>query len=166
MAVGALVSGYSAYRGYQAKQQQAEYQQEMAEYNARVRQQQIEQEAEAAAQEQLDIRERGREAIGKQESLLASSGVSMTSGSPLELLAQTTADIQRDVDLAEYEAERRQASIESKKIGSEMRAEQAGKRADKLSTAKYIGTATSLLAGGRSGYKSGKKAGKLYNEWT
>lgn len=141
-AVATGLGMYGAYRETQQAQQQAEYQQEMAEYNARVRQQQIESEAEATAQEQLEIRRRGQQAIGQQESLLAASGVSLTEGSPMELLAQTSADIERDVELAEYEGQLRQSELKTAKTQSEMQAEQAGYQAEQLETAKLVSPLT------------------------
>jgi len=143
----AAISAYTGYQQYQRRQNQAEYQQEMAEYNAKIRQQQIDREAEATAREQLRIRRQGQEAIGQQESLLASSGVSMTSGSPLEQLAQTSAKIERDVDLAEYEGKMKQASLETAKTESRMRARQAGNRASQYGTAKYIAGARGAVSG-------------------
>ncbi len=173
-AIAAGLAGAGTYIQYQAQQRQAEYQQEvarnraqyqqeMAEYNAEVQQQKARREEQAAIRKELEIRRQGQATIGKQRSLLAQSGVSMTQGSPLETLAETSADIEHEVEVASFEGKMRARSRRSvaretisrgemQKRSSLAKAEMAGMRADTAETMKYVGAARSgaqsLLKGG------------------
>ncbi len=164
---GLLIAGvvggagaYSSYKQYESQQRQAEYRQQMAEYNAEVQQQKARREEQAAIRRELEVRRQGQATIGKQRSLLAQSGVSMTQGSPLETLAETSADIEHEVEVASFEGKMRARSRRSAAEQSEARATLAGERADTAGTMKYVGAARSgvqgfMGAGGGSLLKDG-----------
>lgn len=151
IAAGALTAGGTVMQ-YRAQQQAAEQQQATAEYNAQVAEQQAKREVEASAREQMQMREKGRQLIGKQRSMMAKSGVALTSGSPLELLADTAAELETDVEMAAYEGKSRRDARLSQATASTLRAKQAGKRASTYGSMTFPAAITSGVSSGIQSY--------------
>jgi hypothetical protein len=75
------------------------------EANAKIAEQEGLQKKEAAKAETLKLSQERRRTLGTQAALLGASGTDLTSGSPLEVMAQTAADYERDIQLKGYQGD-------------------------------------------------------------
>lgn len=87
---GLIGTGISAYGQYQ----QGKAQEAMARYNAKLSEQQAEQEGVVSAENARRRREMNRRRIGQIRASLAGSGVSLTEGSYLDAIGQTTSELE------------------------------------------------------------------------
>jgi hypothetical protein len=121
IAAGAMLAGglTSAYGQYQ----QGQYQGDVADENARRLRMEAADAELRGGMEGDQIRREGRKVAGQQAASIAASGVSMASGSPLDILTETAELSERDAMVAENNAKRaaygyRTAATDSRSQGA------------------------------------------------
>ena len=119
---------------------QGQYAMSAAEYNAQVAKQQAAEQSQAAKSKALSLSEQRRQIVGKQIAGFGASGVDPNSGSPLDVMAQTAANYERDIQYAGISADQAtQAGDEQAQIDL-MQGRQA-------QMAGWIGAGSSLASG-------------------
>ena len=79
---------------------QGQYAMEAATYNAQVAQQQAAEQAQASKTQAFDISVQRRQMIGRQIAGAGAAGVDVNAGTPLDLLSNTAAQYERDIQYA------------------------------------------------------------------
>jgi hypothetical protein len=132
--------------------QQAQRQKAMAEANANLAEQDAAQKQQAAKEEAYKISKERARTLGTQATQYGASGVSLSSGTPLDVLANTAAEYERDITYAGLhgdQARRRgEAEAEIYRFGGEQAA-----------TAGWIGAGSTLLTGFGKAYGQYKYGG-------
>ena len=146
LAVGGM--GLSAFSSIE----QGQYAEKMAQYNATIAEQQAAQQAQAAKTKAFDLSVKRRMAIGSEIAGFGAAGVDANSGTPLDVMANTAAQYERDIQYAGIAAdEATQAGSEEAQLYQMM-----GKQSQ---MAGWMGAGTTLfsglgMAGMRYGYSS------------
>lgn len=133
MGVGSAVSAIGAIREGNAAADAANYNANAAAQNALYARQQ-------AAEEEQQVRIMGRKTMGSMRAAYGASGVTME-GSPMDVLAESAAAMERDALNVRRAGERRAQGFEAE---SSMERRKAGY----AKTQGYLGAAGSLLSGG------------------
>ena len=128
--------------------QQAQSQKAIAEANARLAEQEGEQRQQAYKEEAYKLSKERNRVIGQQRVAFGGAGVSLSSGTPLDVVANTAAEFERDIPFAGLHADqaRRRGEAESEIYRFQ---------GDQAATAGWIGAGSTLLTG----------FGKAYNTW-
>lgn len=106
MAFGAVVSAYGQYQQGRSAQEAANYNAAVSRNNQKVSMWQAEDARQRGAEEARRQRIKTRGLIGQQKSALASNGIALDVGSPLELLIETAENGELDALTIEANAER------------------------------------------------------------
>lgn len=151
-ALGASVVG----TGFAVKSQMdnARFQSDMADYNAKMAEQEAATERERGSAQAADLRDRMRRTLADQRVALASAGVTFDSGSPLALLGDTAAEGELDQEQARWNAEMRARGYDAQSLSERSQ----GKIA--RSSGNY-GAAGSLLTGASNAFQTGVSSGVL-----
>lgn len=80
------------------------------EANAKVAEQQAAAEQESAKQETLKLSRQSRQTIGTQAAMYGASGIDISSGSPLDVMARTAANYESDIQTVGYAGDTRAAA--------------------------------------------------------
>ena len=113
--LGIGITGGTAILGAQQQQQEAQYNKGIAEYNARVQENEAQKIREAGVEAENAQRQRTAQFLGTQRAQLASRGIELTSGTPLQLQEDTVA-------LGEMDALRIRSNFEDQAEAEETRA--------------------------------------------
>jgi len=148
MVVGTTMSAVSTY-------QQAKAASDAAKYNAELARQQAETIEKVGELEKEKLERRKRQILGQQRAAYAQAGVRVGSGSPLEVMADTAAQIELDIAAQEYNTRIGISRARTKAEIQEMYAKQY-KRAG------LLGAGSTLLTGYGQAFNVGY--GKAKNE--
>jgi len=147
MIAAGLVSAASSVMGGQAQSQALEYQAKVAEQNRALAQQQAQQALAAGAREEHKFRTQQEQFQASQIAQLAASGAQIT-GSPLQVMADTSAGIEEDVKQIRFNALKSMWGYEVQGAGYASEAQQARAAASGAKTQGWMGAAGSLLGTG------------------
>lgn len=150
---GALLQTGGAFMAARGQQQAARYESAVAAQNARVAELRAADQAELGRLEELRARQRTAQVIGRQRAGLASLGVDLSSGSPLDLVSDTAALGELDAQIVRANAERAAWSERVRGMGFQAEGALASARARWSSP--WLPTATTLLSG----------AGQVADRW-
>lgn len=146
--VSAAAAGTSAY----AQKQEADYQGDLAKYNAKVSEQQARDAAEAKNQEITRIRDATEAMKSSQRAALAANGIDLSSESPLAIMADTAYYGELDASNASGSGEREQLAYQRQKTNLLLDAKMAGNRGRYAVVGGAL-SATGSLAGGYGAVK-------------
>ncbi len=166
---GASVSAYTAYESGQQGKRDAKAQQDLAEYNATLKERQAAAELERAQEEARQFGKEGEALLATQQVTLAKGGVLTTVGTPALLLEETAQELEADrlAILKEgYLAESfRLSEAEGLKFGGRVAKARgaATARGGKFAAIGSIltGLGTAAYAGSKSGFSFGGKKDAL-----
>lgn len=133
MGVGAVTSAIGAISEGNAAADAAKHNSQMAAQNAIYAREQ-------AAEEEQQVRIMGRKTLGSMRAAYGASGVSLE-GSPLDVLAESAATMERDALNVRRAGERRAQGFEAE-------ASMENRKAGYAKTRGYLGAASNLLSGG------------------
>lgn len=141
-AVGSIVQG----------QQQAKMAQAEGETNARIAEMQAAQVKQSAEYEASKIARAKRQALSRSQMLYAKSGVLISEGSPLEVMADTATQYEMDINATRYNAD-----VTAQRLNYEAAVSRnlSNAQARAYKTAGYFGAASTILTGASSMYKPG-----------
>jgi hypothetical protein len=155
LAIGALAVGaYGAYQTSRAQGEQAQTASNVAEFNAKVKEQEaIEADMEARAN-LANARRRGGRLISQMRGQVAASGV-LLEGSPLEIIAENAAQLETNALIADREGRKvsRRALADAQSIRMGGTAQAAGFRSQQQAT--ILGGTANLLGSGFQFQRSG-----------
>jgi len=154
---GTAMGAHSQYEAGQQAKRDAKAQQELAEYNAKLKERQAEAERERAQEEARQFEKEGERLLGTQQVQLAKGGVLTGIGTPALLLEETAQELEADrlrILKEGYLAESfRKSEAEGLRFGGRI-AKARGAAAAKAGTFKAAG---SILTGvGTAGYAYGQ----------
>lgn len=155
------VGTYTAVQGNISQGKQASaaaaYNKQLAENDAIRAEQQATDAIKRGATEEDRFRDQSSLLQGEQVSALASSGFTLDSGSPLQIMADTAEAIELDAQTIRYNAQMEAMGYENNAQASLSSAEMFRVQGNNASTNSYISAGTSLLSGlGQAGMQYGQ----------
>lgn len=151
-ALGASVVGTGL--AVKSQMDNARFQSGMADYNAKLADQQAATAREQGSAQAAELRDRMRRTIADQRVALANSGVTLDSGSPLALLGDTAAEGQLDQEQARWNAEMKARGFDTQGLSERLQGRLA------RSSGAY-NAAGSLLTGASNAFQMGISSGAL-----
>lgn len=154
LAASALFTGFGAIQQASAARQQGEYEAAVANNNAKVAQQQAENERQIGNIEEEQHRRRVRQALGAQRAALAANGIDTTSGTALDLQTETAQFGEEDALTIRANAARKAWGYEVEAGNYKAQAIGAKARAKNTAMGSYLGGAANLAGLGYQYYAS------------
>lgn len=156
LAIGSLAVGaYGSYQQYRGLKEQQRTASNVTDFNARLEEQQAIQSDMEARENLRRMRKQAKRVISSQRAGFAGSGTLVNTGSPLEVQAESVAELERqalDQDrLKRLESSRFTSSAQSIRMGGNAVASGYGNQA----TGTLLGGATNLLGSGAMLYRTG-----------
>lgn len=125
--------------------QQAQSQKAMMQANARMAEQEGERRQQAYKEEAYKLSRERQRTIGQQSVIYGGSGLSLSSGTPLDVITSTAAEFERDISFAGLHADQARRRGEAEASIARFGADQAG-------MAGWVGAGSTLLTGFGKGY--------------
>jgi hypothetical protein len=146
--IGGAASAFGSYSQASAQQASADYSAGIAEMNATLAARAAKDAIERGRSDVSAIYRKGDQIMGKQKAGFAANNISLSFGSPLDVISDTAAFTEMDVKNRLVNAEREAIGYQTQ--GMNFSAQAAGLRmqSDYLDTAKYVAPASTLLSTG------------------
>jgi len=159
MAAGTAVKTYGAIQQGRAADEQAEAQQDIANYNARMAERQAEEERKAAAEEAEKFREKGERFKAAQRATYGRAGVLATEGTPLLVLEDTARQLEEDRLSILRQGYLKSEYLMSKGRSQRWQGEAASARGKNIKRGANLSAVGTLLSGAAKAGRAGQKMG-------
>lgn len=160
-AAAATAGGVSAYQQGQAADAQAKSQQAWAEYNAQIEENNAKTAEATSRYEQRQKRKEDAMLRGSQRVAYAKSGLSLSEGTPLEVMENTAAEQELDILMLKRNADIQAAGHRSAAGGYRMQGDMARRQGKAAKTASYWNMGSSILSGTSEALSLKHKYGRI-----